>query len=63
LLIRINANGFLRAMVRMIVGALLAINEHKYTKQTITDLLNKPHKGSAIHKAQACGLYLEKVYY
>lgn len=61
--ITINANGFLRAMVRMIVGAFLDINEHKKNLQDIKNLLANPKKGSSITKAKACGLYLKRVYY
>jgi tRNA pseudouridine38-40 synthase len=61
--IEITGNGFLRGMVRMIVGALLDINENKKTLNDISDLLNNPKKGSSITKARAAGLYLKKVYY
>jgi tRNA pseudouridine38-40 synthase len=59
----INGNGFLRNMVRMIVGALLDLNENKKTLEDFKRLLKEPKKGSAISKAKAGGLYLLKVYY
>lgn len=61
--IYINANGFLRNMVRMIVGVLLACNEGKISDYDIQLLLANPKKGAAIYKVPGCGLYLEKVYY
>lgn len=61
--IYINANGFLRNMVRMIVGVLLAYNENKIDSNSIQNLLKNPKKGAAIYKAPGCGLYLKKVFY
>jgi tRNA pseudouridine38-40 synthase len=63
LLITVNGNGFLRNMVRMIVGSLLDLNENKKTIADFQQLLAKPAKGSAITKAKGCGLYLMKVNY
>ncbi|MDR0825801.1 MAG: tRNA pseudouridine(38-40) synthase TruA [Mycoplasmataceae bacterium] len=63
LLIEITGNGFLRNMVRMLVGSLLDLNEGKKTLNDIKLLLANPKKGSAISKAKACGLYLVKVKY
>lgn len=61
--IAINGNGFLRSMVRMIVGTLIAYCEQKIDLITIEDCLNNPQKGKIKFKAPACGLYLMKVYY
>lgn len=63
ILIYINGNGFLRAMVRMMVGNMLAYNEDKIKLETIDDLFKNPFKGKSIHKARASGLYLYKVNY
>jgi tRNA pseudouridine38-40 synthase len=63
LTIIVKANGFLRNMVRMIVGTLLDVNEHKKQLSDINQLLNNPKKGSSISKAKAAGLYLYKVNY
>lgn len=63
LTITICGDGFLRNMVRMIIGSLLDINENKKTSDDIIRLLNNPIKGSAISKIKACGLYLKKVIY
>jgi len=62
-LIFINGNGFLRNMVRMIVGCLLDVNENKKSINDLILLLNNPKKGSAITKLNGCGLYLYKVNY
>jgi tRNA pseudouridine38-40 synthase len=63
LYITINGNGFLRNMVRMIVGSLLDLNETKKTLNTFKELLDRPKKGAAVTKAKAGGLYLLKVNY
>ncbi len=61
--IYITANGFLRNMVRMIVGSFLAYNENKIDIETIVDCFKNPKKGKIIYKAPGCGLYLYKVFY
>lgn len=61
--IKITANGFLRSMVRMIVGCLLAYNEQKISLDHFKFLLDNPKKGQAQFKAPGCGLYLYNVYY
>ncbi len=61
--IKINGNGFLRYMVRMIVGYSLIVVEEKKDIDSIKKLLANPSKGSAIHKAYPSGLYLYNVYY
>ncbi|GHU34802.1 hypothetical protein FACS1894166_12670 [Bacilli bacterium] len=63
LTLEVTGSGFLRNMVRMLVGSLLDINENKKTLDDIKILLANPKKGSAISKAKACGLYLVKVKY
>jgi tRNA pseudouridine38-40 synthase len=61
IVIKIKGNGFLRGMVRMIVGALIDVNENRKTNEDIKKLLNNPKKGSSITKVRASGLYLNKV--
>lgn len=61
--ISINGDGFLRNMVRMIVGIFLAYNDNLITINDINELFRLPIKGSAKYKAYACGLYLVKVNY
>lgn len=61
--IKINGDGFLRSMVRMIVGCFINYVENKITKQDIINLFNNPKKGSSQLKVLGCGLYLFKVNY
>lgn len=61
--ISINGDGFLRSMVRMIVGTFIAYSENKISKQEIESLFANPGKGKAMFKAPACGLCLYKVSY
>jgi tRNA pseudouridine38-40 synthase len=61
--IYVTGNGFLRGMVRMIVGNLLDVSEGKKTQNDIQFLFDNPKKGSSITKAKACGLYLYDVKY
>lgn len=61
--IKITGDGFLRSMVRMIVGCLLAYNEQKINLDHFKFLLENPKKGQAQFKAPGCGLYLYNVYY
>lgn len=59
----ITGNGFLRNMVRMIIGCFLAFNEDKISTENIIDCFKKPSKGKIIYKSPGCGLYLHKVFY
>ena len=61
--IYINGNGFLRNMVRMIIGSLIDLNENKKSLSDIKRLISNPKKGSANTLANPCGLYLYKVNY
>lgn len=61
--IEINGNGFLRYMIRHIVGALLANNFNKYDENKFNDLFLNPKKGKNIHKVTGKALYLKNVKY
>ncbi len=61
--ILINGDGFLRSMVRMIVGSIISLNENKISASDIDTFLSQPTKGKSQYKAPACGLYLAKVNY
>ena len=61
--IKIKGTGFLRSQVRMMVGAMLALNENKITLSQIKNWLSNPKKGQAVYKAPACGLCLYKIKY
>lgn len=55
--------GFMRYMVRNIVGMLIEVGEGKYRSEDIIDILNAQDRTKAGICAPACGLYLKDVYY
>lgn len=61
--IKINANGFLHSMVRMLVGAGLAYARNKISWHQLNYALTHPQKGGLGMKAPAAGLYLATVKY
>lgn len=61
--IRVKGNGFLYNMVRIIVGTLLDIQRGKIEKGTISQIIESKNRDKAGVTAEACGLYLNKVYY
>ncbi|MDD7686150.1 MAG: tRNA pseudouridine(38-40) synthase TruA [Mycoplasmataceae bacterium] len=61
--ITFTGNGFLRNMVRMLVGAIIDVNENKKTLDDIVFLLNNPSKGKSNTIAPANGLYLKSAEY
>lgn len=61
--ISILGTGFMRYMVRNIVGMLIEIGEGKYKSEDIIQILNAKDRRSAGICAPACGLYLKDVYY
>ena len=61
--IKISGNGFLYNMVRIIVGTLLDIQRGKIEKGTISQIIESRNRDKAGVTAEACGLYLNKVYY
>ena len=63
IMIVINGDGFLRYMVRMIVGTMIEYCESKKSYKDIEYLFDNPKKGSCISKARGCGLYLTKTNY
>lgn len=60
---KVTGNGFLRNMVRMLIGCFLNYNENKINLNDIQDYLDHPFKGKVIRKVDGCGLYLYKVEY
>ena len=56
-------NGFLRYMVRNIVGTLVNVGEEKIKPSDLNDILRSEDRKKAGLKAPACGLYLNNVYY
>ncbi len=63
LIFTISGPGFMRFMVRNIVGALLANNRGILSTEDLKLLLKHPKKGAAQYKAPGCGLYLIKIEY
>ena len=59
----ILGTGFMRYMVRNIVGMLIEIGEGKYKSEDIIDILRAKDRTQAGKCAPACGLYLKDVYY
>lgn len=61
--LEITGEGFLKQMVRLIVGALLKLNESKTTLEQIKKSLEAPMAQKIGATAPACGLYLVSVDY
>jgi len=61
--ISILGTGFMRYMVRNIVGMLIEIGEGKYRSEQIISILEAMDRTQAGICAPACGLYLKDVYY
>lgn len=61
--IRIEANAFLRHMVRNIVGTLVEVGKGRISPETLTDILASCDRKMAGPTAPAKGLFLEKVFY
>ena len=61
--ISILGTGFMRYMVRNIVGLLIDIGAHKYKSSDIKKILEAEDRTKSGKCAPACGLYLKDVYY
>ena len=61
--ISILGTGFMRYMVRNIVGTLIEIGEGKYKSEDIISIIEAKDRKGAGMCAPACGLYLKDVYY
>lgn len=61
--ISLLGDGFMRYMVRNIVGLLIEIGEGKYKSKDIIDILKAEDRTKSGKCAPACGLYLNDVYY
>jgi tRNA U38,U39,U40 pseudouridine synthase TruA len=60
-LITIEGDGFLRYMIRMMIGQVLY--DLDYNKDTIQKYLDNPSCNQAIHIVSGKGLYLNKIDY
>ena len=61
--ITISGNGFMRYMVRMLVGSIVQVGLGKMSVEDLQNELNSPVRKPSSHKAPACGLYLKEVCY
>lgn len=61
--IRINGNGFLYNMVRIIAGTLIEVGYHWRTPESVADTLAACDRQRAGATAPACGLTLMGIYY
>ncbi len=59
----IKGSGFLRYMVRNIIGSIIALNEARISKDEFIELIQKPAKGKSHFKAKGSALYLYDVRY
>ena len=60
---RVEADGFLYNMVRIMVGTLIGINENKIDKDSIRNIILSGDRLNAGVTAPPQGLFLDKVYY
>lgn len=60
---KVEADGFLYNMVRIMVGTLLGIAQGKIPQGTIKEIIQSKNRDRAGITAPACGLYLNKVEY
>lgn len=59
----LEGNGFLRYMVRMLVGNLIDVGLHRKTTDDLSAILQKRDKTATSSIVPACGLYLVRVDY
>ena len=59
----VEGNGFLRYMVRNIVGTLVEVGSHKREVASIPTLLKTKNRKAAGPTAPAEGLYLVEIFY
>lgn len=60
---KIEANGFLYNMVRIITGTLIAVSQGKIQEEQIPAIIESKDRSKAGPTAAPCGLYLNKVNY
>ena len=61
--IRVTSTGFLRNMVRIMVGTLIDLSRGLKTYKEVKDMLNNPCKNTRRYNADPHGLYLIKIRY
>lgn len=60
---RVEANGFLYNMVRIMVGTLIDISRGRLPADSIEGIINAKNRSAAGYTAPAHGLYLHKIHY
>ena len=63
LYLEITGNGFLRHMVRMIVGTLVDLGRGKKSLKDVEEMIKVPNKGTRRYNIDPNGLYLKMIYY
>lgn len=63
IIIRVTATGFLRNMVRIMVGTLIDLARGQKSIDDVKDMLNHPSKGTRRYNADPAGLYLINIKY
>lgn len=61
--ITVTSSGFLRNMVRIMVGTLIDLGRGLKTLDDIKDMLEHPNKSTRRYNADPNGLYLKKIFY
>ncbi len=61
--IRVTGDGFLKNMVRIMVGTLIDLGRGQKSLDDIKEMLDKPLKNTKRYNATPCGLYLVKIRY
>ena len=61
--ITVTSSGFLRNMVRIMVGTLIDLGRGLKTLDDIEDMLKHPNKTTRRYNADPNGLYLKKIFY
>lgn len=59
----IEADGFMKRMVRLIAGTLVEVGKEKITPEQFYEILESGEKTKFVHAAPARGLYLKEVRY
>ncbi|MBQ1483414.1 MAG: tRNA pseudouridine(38-40) synthase TruA [Erysipelotrichaceae bacterium] len=61
--IRVTSSGFLRNMVRIMVGTLIDLGRGKKSLEDVKEMLDHPNKSTRRYNADPNGLYLVKIFY
>lgn len=61
--VKIEGDGFLYNMVRIIVGTLVEVGLGKRSPESVKDIIESKDRGNAGRTAPASGLYLDEVFY